>query len=220
MSKKQRRRKRKRTPAYRAFWSNMTDVNRLLEIHTLLGGSGPGRRRGAEVLNKSAVVLLVACWEAYLEDVVSHAFEVALEDCQDPLNFPKEVWRLVGLSLRQAKDERVIWGLAGQGWKHVLLEHKNNMIKKFHNPKSRRVDELFHNVLGITTVSKCWRWPGISNTKARKKLDGIVNVRGRIAHRVQHSSPVRLKTVKNYQGHVQRLVLITDVEIRKRLKHW
>jgi hypothetical protein len=44
---------------------------------------------------------------------------------------------------------------------------------------------------------------GSSVERAKTKLDGIVNVRGSIAHRVQYSDPVRLATVKNYQGHVQ-----------------
>jgi hypothetical protein len=34
----------------------------------------------ANVLNKSTVVLLVACWEAYLEDVASIAFDATLKD--------------------------------------------------------------------------------------------------------------------------------------------
>jgi hypothetical protein len=62
----------------------MTEVRRLLQIHGQLGGTGPGRRWGSEVLNKSAVVLLVACWEAYLEDLVTHAFDESLNRCDKP----------------------------------------------------------------------------------------------------------------------------------------
>jgi len=61
--------KKKRTPAFKAFWGNMQDVTQLLEIHGKFGGAGP------DVLNNSAVVLLVACWEAYLEDLVSYAYD-------------------------------------------------------------------------------------------------------------------------------------------------
>ncbi len=210
--------KKGRTPAFRTFLENMAEVRRLLQIHGQLGGPGPGRRWGTEVLNKSAVVLLVACWEAYLEDVASFAFDAALSRCQEPRRFPKEVIRRVGESLRDTKDERVIWNLAGSGWKDVLSSYKTKTTEKFHNPNSNSVDDFFLRVLGVKSVSKCWHWTGMSVEGAKAKLDRIVNVRGSIAHRVQHSTPVRLATVKSYQGHVRRLVGKTDVEIRKSLK--
>jgi len=209
---------RGRTPAFKIFLENMAEVRRLLQIHGQLGGPGPGRRWGTEVLNKSAVVLLIACWEAYLEDVASLAFDAALNCCQEPRRFPKEVIKRVGESLRDAKDERVIWNLAGSGWKDVLSNYKTKTIEKFHNPNSNSVDDFFHRVLGMKGISKCWHWAGMSLDRAKAKLDVIVNVRGSIAHRVRHSTPVRLATVKNYQGHVRRLVRKTDLEIRKSLK--
>lgn len=210
--------KRSRTPAFQAFLENMTEVRRLLQIHGELTGSGPGRRWHTEVLNKSAVVLLIACWEAYLEDIASFAFDSALSRCQAPRHFPKEVIRRIGESLRDAKDERLIWNLAGSGWKNVLSDYKIKIIEKFHNPNSESVDDFFHRILGMKGVSKCWHWTGMSADRARTKLDRIVGVRGSIAHRTQHSRPVHLSTVKNYQGHVRRLVRKTDSEIRRRLK--
>jgi len=53
------------------FDKNCEDVERLLEVHRDLGGSGRGRRRRLEVLNKSAIVLLYAFWEAYCEDIAA-----------------------------------------------------------------------------------------------------------------------------------------------------
>src|SRR5882724_2606528 len=50
---------------------NLFDVNGLMDIHEALTGADPGRRRGVEILNKSALVLLVACWEAYIEDLAA-----------------------------------------------------------------------------------------------------------------------------------------------------
>ena len=43
----------------------------MIEIHVLLGGSGQGRKYQLEVLNKSAVVLITAIWEAYCEDIAA-----------------------------------------------------------------------------------------------------------------------------------------------------
>lgn len=210
--------KKQRTSAFRTFLENMREVRRLLQIHGQLGGKGPGRRWGSEVLNKSAVVLLVACWEAYLEDVVAFAFDAGLAQCEKPLHFSKEVTRRVGSALREAKDERRIWDIAGDGWKVVLLEHRTKTIQNFHNPNSQSVDDFFLRALGMKSISRCWHWTGMSEQRAKEKLDKIVNVRGSIAHRVQHSTAIHLNKVKSYQGHIRRLVQHTDAEIRVRLK--
>src|SRR6266404_6762364 len=55
------------------FDQNCADVDRLLEIHADLAGPAPGRKFGVEVLNKSAVVLICAFWEAFVEVIVAEA---------------------------------------------------------------------------------------------------------------------------------------------------
>jgi len=57
--------------------TNLSQIVRLLDIHTHLTGAGPGRRREVQVLNKSAVLLLVATWEAYVEDLAISACRFA-----------------------------------------------------------------------------------------------------------------------------------------------
>jgi hypothetical protein len=58
-----------------AFENNRKDVERLMEIHGDLAGDTPGRKHGVEVLNKSAIVLMCAIWEAYCEDLAAEAVE-------------------------------------------------------------------------------------------------------------------------------------------------
>lgn len=210
-------RKPTRTPAYREFLGNMEGVGRLLQIHGKLSGKGPGRRWGTEVLNKSAVVLLLACWEAYLEDVAAHAFNTMLKGSVKPAQFPKEVIKRVGQSLRDEKDERAIWRLAGDGWKTALLDYMVTVIQKFHNPNSISVDDFFLRILGIKSISQCWHWTGMSTQRAKTKLDRIVAVRGSIAHRVKHTSPVHLNRVRDFRQHVRKLVRSTDRAILKEL---
>ena len=57
--------------ARKAFDANVADVDRLLALHSTAGGAGQGRRYGLEVLNKSAIVLVTAYWEAYCEDIAA-----------------------------------------------------------------------------------------------------------------------------------------------------
>jgi hypothetical protein len=57
------------------FEANRQDVDRLMQLHTTEGGDEPGRRVGLEVLNKSAIVLLCAIWEAYVEDLATEVID-------------------------------------------------------------------------------------------------------------------------------------------------
>lgn len=83
--------------------------------------------------------LLVACWEAYLEGLCIYAFNQNLANCKTPLDFPKAVTKIVRANLLKERDERKIWELAGDGWKKILTEHKNKIIKRFHHPKTARI---------------------------------------------------------------------------------
>lgn len=69
---------------------------RLLELHKDKGGIAKGRRYGLEVLNKSAIVLLTACWEAYCEDVSAEALEHIVTHSPSPDKLPDEFRKLVG----------------------------------------------------------------------------------------------------------------------------
>ena len=71
--------------------NNLEEVWRLLEIHEGLSGSGPGRRHNLEILNRSALVLLVACLEAFLEDLARHAFDWMLANASEPTLLPARV---------------------------------------------------------------------------------------------------------------------------------
>ena len=79
--------------AHAAFDSNAEDVERLLEIHADIGGDAQGRRFGLEVLNKSAVVLITAIWEAYCEDVASEALEHLVAHAPSATALPVELRR-------------------------------------------------------------------------------------------------------------------------------
>ena len=73
------------------FLSNIAEVRRLLEIHEKVTGKGPGKRRNVQVLNKSAIILLVACWEAYVEDLCEVAFDFMLKHAPSHDVFPDSV---------------------------------------------------------------------------------------------------------------------------------
>ncbi len=59
-------------------------------------------------------------------------------------------------------------------------------VSSLNTPKSKQVDELFEELIGLTNLHTRWSWQGINAEDAKKKLDEYIRIRGQIAHRVKH----------------------------------
>jgi len=205
-----------------AFAKNCEDIDRLLEIHDTLGGSKPGRRRRLEVLNKSAIVLVTAVWEAYCEDIVAEGLAHVVKKAPDSKALPKQLRKQVLAELQADKDELAAWALADDGWRNVLekrlerLQEERN--RKLNTPKTAQIDELFERGLGIPHISASWYWEGMSKAQAAKKLDDYVALRGAIAHRGSGTGSVSKVQVNAYYGHVTRLVGKTGGKVNSTVK--
>lgn len=198
--------------------TNIAEVQRLLEIHEKMAGSSPGRKHNVEVLNKSAVVLLVACWEAFIEDLAAEAFNEMLKHATDHTVFPDDVLALASKKLKAAPDNREVWRIAGTGWRTVLADHKSELFKeyigKLNTPKPKHIDALFGSLIGAQGLSQRWTWHTVTATKATDKLIQIVELRGSIAHRVAAAKSVRKATVNDYISFIYRLAVISSNRIR------
>ena len=196
--------------ARRAFESNSKDVEKLLDIHAQLTGTGRGRRYEVEVLNKSAVVLITSFWEAYCEDIAAEALAHMVANCASPDSLPAELRKNVAKELQAEKHDLAVWRLSGDGWRNVVggrlasMQQKRN--KRLNTPKSEQIDDLFKKSVGLTRVSSSWSWPGMSADQARLKLDKYVTLRGAIAHRGSASDSVKKLEVTDYFEQVKKLV--------------
>jgi len=207
---------------------NIAEVNRLIAIHEKLTGKGPGYKSNVEVLNKSCTVLLVACWEAFVEDMAENAFRILFINARDPNLFPKGVLVGAARKLRESKDEGAVWKLAGDGWKKVLGDYKQEVIKRhcgtLNTPKPDQVNSLFAHLLGIKHLSSHWHWLGVSADKAKKKLEELVELRGAIAHRVKVNRKVYKHEVRSYTLFINRIAMETSNAVGKfifeKTKHW
>jgi hypothetical protein len=202
--------------------SNTKEVGNLIELHTMIIGGKRGRPKNLEVLNKSAVVLLVACWEAYVEDLASNSFDFLLANAISPDTFPSKVLATASRPLRKDQDEREVWKLAGEGWKDVLSRHRQQVFDRYigrlNTPRPSNVDLLFENLIGFGKLSKLWKWQGVSNKSAINKLDRLITLRGEISHRVNTSRSVRRRYVERSTGFTNRLAAISLNAVRKFLE--
>lgn len=199
--------------------NNMNEVHQLLEIHHALTGSAPGRRNNVEVLNKSAIVLVVACWEAYVEDLVKSGLSFMVANAKDYSVFPESILERVA----SKNSGRKAWNLAGDGWKNALNDNLIEVLAKtigtLNTPKTAQVDDLFKKSLGIEELSSCWKWGGRSSSQVSNALDKLVTLRGSIAHRVQHSQGVRKKNVTDAIGLISRMAAKSHNEVRRFIKN-
>lgn len=188
-------------PHVEAMIANMDEVKRLSAIHADIGGTGPGRKHNIEVLNRSAIVLIVACWESYVEDLASLSFEYLLSKATHPKQIPGKVLTIASKPLKEHKDESKVWDLAESGWRKILKDHKNNVLERYvgklNTPRPKQVDELYESLLGMSKVSKGWSWKGIANERVIERLDALITLRGEIAHRVIAGNSVHKKHVDN-----------------------
>jgi len=204
---------------HETLWKNLGEVYRLIEIHTRVAGKKPGFKHNVEVLNKSAIVLLVACWEAFIEDLAETAFTILLKRTKRHDFLPPKVLTEVSKRLKESKDDREIWKLAGEGWKSVLKEHKNSMLQRykrnFNTPKHQQIDNLYEVLLGIKRISSHWHWQGIRANSSIRKLQRLVVLRGSIAHRVAASQKVHKGDVIDYVKFINRIAVKTSNTVCK-----
>ncbi len=201
---------------------NATDVLVLWHIHADATRSGKSKNSRTDVLNRATIIFISACWESYIEDVAVEGFDFLLENAASPDSFPAKVRTLASKELREAKDERRVWALAGAGWQQVLRSHRDCVIARwlqdFNTPKSSQVSELFANLLDYRDITAAWSWPGMTTEEARRALDHYMTIRGNIAHRTKHSDAVHKTWSKRFFGHVLRLADRTDEALTDHLR--
>lgn len=200
------------------FLVNASQVLELLTLHEEKNAEKKTHHTH-EVLTKSCAVLLVACWEAFVEDAAETALNFIIDNVNSPANLPKELMKSVALELKSDKNDIKIWGLADGGWKQIVKAHYKTMLSKhlgsFNTPRAGNIDDLYKQVLGLEDLSECWVWKNMPNKNAKEKLSALVTLRGSIAHRVKTSNKVSRNLVDGYATHLLFLAIKTSNRIRK-----
>jgi hypothetical protein len=203
--------------------ANLDDIRRLLALHALVGGSAKGRRFGLEVLNKSAIVLITAYWEAYCEDIAAEALAHIVAHAKSSSALPNELKRQLAKELKDALHELEVWKIADRGWKKYLGERLDKLKEKrnwdFNTPKTEQIDKLFLHAVGITKISSSWKLAKkMTVNRAMQKLDEFVALRGAIAHRGKGSKSVTKAQVEDYLAFIQKLAARTGGTVGSHVK--
>ena len=205
--------------AKRNFEQSKREIQDLLKIHAKMEGeqSGQAGRRPdrLQVLHRAAIIMITACWEAYLEILFREAFKYLLDHSNNPQEMPSVMIKYACNKIKENKDTSFVWKFAGNNWKDMLKQYANEKLDKFNTPSTAKINDLF-KYLGLIQLSNCWKWQNMNDQKAVSKLDYYINIRHEIAHG-QRSDDLQLnKThVEDYLNHVERLIDETEKEVKK-----
>ncbi len=201
------------------FKGNLQDVVRLIEIHRALAGDRQGRRYRLECLNKSAIVLILATWESFIEDLAQDAFECMLDNAQVHTVFPRQVQDLVWKELKSSNTSDAM-AMIGAGWKAAFASHRQKVLDKhivrssFNTPSGEKIDILFAELIGLNAVTSHWKWRGMRHSTAVNKIIALIDLRGAIAHRAEADDAVVKQKVLEYSKLIVRLAWRTRNAVR------
>lgn len=197
---------------------SMQDARRLMEIHKDVGGTAQGRRYGLDVLNKSGVMFLAGAWEAFVEEAAIQAIDHFLDNASSHNDIPLSIRKATAKGLEDHKNELKVWDLAGDGWKVVVKDYRDQVVREeiatFNTPKPHNVDAMYKKLLGMDSVSASWHWKGMSADGAKRKLKEFIEARGAIAHRGNLSFPIVKAYVEDHREFIVRLAVRTSNTIR------
>lgn len=209
-----------------SFKDNISDVIRLIQIHRDLSGSRRGRRVGMECLNKSAIVLILASWEAFVEDLAENTFDCMLNNATDHTAFPQHVITLSWSNFKNSKPNDAFASIS-VGWKEILKSHRSKILEKyivrgsFNTPSAANCNSLFAELVGLTSFTNCWTWKitraNMTSADAERALSELIELRGEIAHRATTADAVKKSVVIKYAKLITRLAVRSHNEARSHL---
>lgn len=199
----------------------LSDARRLLEIHEEATGAAAGRRRNVDVLNRSAMILAMAAWEGFCEEIVSvHATRISRklknkEDLPQSIRTPFMYWFHDKYDLDKLTNETKLrmWEIAGSGWRKEFRSYIERKVDDLNTPNFKNIKQLMFQVLGIRDFGSNWIQGRHSPDHYRSRLNETLDVRHRIAHGAHNNATVGKKTAKDAIALVERLARWTTAQV-------
>jgi len=207
--------------ARKKFDENAADIEQLVDMYEAmekLWEDEPGDfPEGMDVLFRSAVVLMVSHWEAYIEDICGEALEHLVKHSKDSSALPKAIKQQVASEILASKNKLEAWNLADDGWQKLLRARlaamKVGRDRGFNSPKAQQTKEFVSNTVGIDDVTKSWTLKKTDPKSSAKKLDALVAVRGEIAHRGRIKEKLNMDYIAEHIAFLRGLVAKTGGDI-------
>lgn len=184
---------------------NLRDVDRLLALHTTVGGTSRGRRWNVQCLNKGAIVLICGAWEAFLEDVCDEGTRYLLSN-KPPAGLgvqPAAIWSKAFRATPQPSVDKIAIDIADAMWNGQC----------FSTPNASKARGLFERAFGIPDITASWYWPGSSHSMSTTRLREYMDLRHGTVHRSEASKYVRRPTCVQFRDLVCRLADLVENDL-------
>ena len=174
--------------AYRTFNFRLGEVDQVLQARTLLNQKIYTNRRGRRnlgALHKSALILLCAAWEAYVEDLLSESLEFVISKVSTPTELPQNLQKKLCAHVKDDKHDLKALELCGNGWKKLCSEIVETKVKHFNTPRLINVQDLYVTFFDedVTKFDITEQDKGVIIKKACwQRINNMVNDRCEHAH--------------------------------------
>ncbi|MGK9167066.1 hypothetical protein KXR53_12245 [Inquilinus limosus] len=177
-------------PALDRLNIRLGDARRLIEIHEECTGNSRGRRHGYDALNRSAIILTVAAWEGFVEDLLQGAVGHIARKAASPSVIPENVresmvtflYEKNGWSKLNGTTKSEIWSLSGRGWRTKYIEYARHRANSLNTPNHDNIRKMYSSVLGLADCSANWGTGRWTTSKYVQKLEDLLTLRHKIAH--------------------------------------
>ena len=194
----------------------MRDVEQLLAAHARLDPGGVGKKQLGHFA-RSAVVMLCAALEGYMQDLAQESVARVTASCEEPTQLGRPIQKSLASGAERVlagrKHQLALLDMTGNRWKSVYRTACDLYCRGFRSPKSHACDDLFRQVLGISTLSAAW-----AGQHDSRDLDSLVDLRHDIVHLRRRPLYPRLVPTEQHVELVSRIVTSTDNYVSDYLK--
>lgn len=208
----------KRTVALTRLQSRLGDAKRLVEIHEECTGQNRGRRVGYDALNRSAIILAVAAWEGFVEDLLKTAVVQISRHAKGPSALPDNVreamiahmYETHGWGKLNTTTKETIWALTGRGWRSSYIDFTRARINVLHTPNYENVKKLYSSTIGLADFTSDWGAKRWRPDDYRQRLEDLLLLRHRIAHGMIGQETVGKTRAKKAINMIERVSAWTE----------
>lgn len=193
-------------------------TNSLQDIHSLLNLANlPSEQINKIVVYRSAIVLMVASWEQFIEQLVQKSVLTLTNRIRDSKPVPEEVKQSVAKfsvqdnrsNLREFSNS--VWSLSDKGWKKSYYDFCLHSTTELNTASSDNIKLLYWKILGIRDITNDWKVDELSPSDCVTKLDDLIDLRHDIAHgknnRNSELNSQQIKLLINFLNSIATLTL-------------
>ena len=165
-------------------------IDHIKEVVILLNISNKETDQNAiNVLLKSSVVISIAYWERFVEDLIIDGSRFVAEGLRDPQDLPTIVKQSIACHIIPNKKDNnrkafsdLVWSFSSEGWVNEYIDYSNFLANSLNTANPSNVKELFWKTFGIRDVFVDWKKPNPTSEENVDSFNLFIKKRHEIAH--------------------------------------